>query len=116
MGVARSRGRAGEALAAAYLELVGFEGIQRNVRLAGVEVDLLAVDGPGRVLVEVKYRGRSDYGGAALAVDRGKRERLMRAARSLEQEGTRVVRIDVVAVELTPDGAVVRHYRNAVTE
>jgi len=52
---------------------------------------------------------------AALAIDAAKRERLRQAARSLGRD-ERPVRIDVVAIELAPDGAVVRHYRNAVTE
>ena len=116
MGLAQSRGSAGETLAAAYLELVGCSVVQRNVRLAGVEIDLLATDGDTRVLVEVKLRTRADYGGAALAVDHSKRDRLLRAARALEPDGARSVRIDVVAIDVSFDGAMVRHYRNAVTE
>ncbi|HEY3215467.1 MAG TPA: YraN family protein [Candidatus Eisenbacteria bacterium] len=111
-----SRGKAGESVAAAYLELIGFRVLERNLRLAGVEIDLLAQDGEVRVLIEVKMRGRSDYGGAALAVDHAKRTRLLRAARALEQAGATQVRIDVVAVELAPDGAGIRHYRNSVTD
>jgi putative endonuclease len=116
MGVANTRGRAGEALAFAYLELAGCRVIARNLRLGGVEVDALAADGPAQVVVEVKYRGRSDYGGAAAAVDAVKRTRLVRAARALQLTGARRVRIDVVTVELSPEGATVRHYRSAVTE
>lgn len=107
------RGRAGEALVAAYLELLGWRVVGRNRRLAGVEVDLVADDRGSRVLVEVKYRGRRDYGGAALAVDRLKRARLRRAAWALGPEGARV---DVVAVELVEGGARIAHYRNAVTD
>ena len=116
MGVAQTRGRAGEALAIAYLELAGYRLIARNLRLGGVEVDALAGDGPSQVVVEVKCRGRSDYGGAAAAIDAAKRARLLRAARALQLSGARCVRIDVVAVDLSPEGATVRHYRNAVTE
>jgi putative endonuclease len=116
MGVAHTHGRAGEALAIAYLELAGCRVIARNLKLGGVEVDALVTDGPAQVVVEVKYRGRSDYGGAAAAVDAAKRARLVRAARALQLAGVRRVRIDVVAVDLSPEGAAVRHYRNAVTE
>ena len=116
MGVAQTRGQAGEAMAIAYLELAGCRVIARNLRLGGVEVDALAADGPTQVVVEVKYRGRADYGGAVAAVDRSKRARLVRAARALQQSGARRVRIDVVAVELESEGATVRHYRNAVME
>jgi putative endonuclease len=110
------RGRAGEALATAYLELIGWTIEARNQRIAGVEVDLLAADGAARVLVEVKVRSRADYGGAAAAVDHTKRVRLVRAAHGLEPGGRRPVRIDVVAIELDGDGASIRHYRNAVSE
>jgi len=116
MGVTRKRGKAGEALAVAYLELAGYRVIGRNLRLGGVEVDALAAEGPTQVVVEVKLRGRSDYGGAAAAIDHVKRARLVRAARALQQSGADRVRVDVVTVDLSPDGAAVRHYRSAVTE
>ena len=114
MGTARAHGRAGETLAAAYLELLGWTDLERNVRIGGVEVDLVACEGGTRVLVEVKFRGRADFGGAALAVDRGKRDRLRQAALALEARGVRWVRIDVLAMELIDDGLRLRHYRNAV--
>ena len=115
MGIAQDRGRAGEALAAAYLELKGCHLVARNVRLGGVEVDLVVDDGPARVLVEVRVRSRGDYGGAAETLGPVKRERLRRAAAALEQHGVRHPRVDVVAIDLTPTGAVITHYRNAVT-
>lgn len=115
MGIARKRGIAGEQLAACYFELIGCPVVARNVRLAGVEVDLVVDDGGTRVLVEVKTRGRDDYGGAALAVDARKRERLLRAARTLTRDQA-AVRIDVIALETSSDGAVLRHYRGAITE
>ena len=102
MAVPQQRGHAGEALAAAYLEL------------AGVEVDLLAAEGATRVLVEVKLRSRADYGGPAGALDRDKRRRLRRAALALG--GAEPVRIDLVAIELVDDGLTLRHYRNAITD
>lgn len=116
MGWARTRGLAAESLAAAYLEVVGMRVTERNRRIAGVEIDALAEEGSTRVLVEVKCRGRSDYGGAALAIGFFQRLRLLRAARALAAEDPRPVRIDVVAIEVTADGAVVRHYRGAVDE
>ena len=116
MAFAQSRGRAGEALAEAYLTLMGLTPRERNIRLAGVEVDLVMEEGGTQVVVEVRFRGRTDYGGAALSIDREKRGRLMRATRALEQLGARRVRIDVVTIELSDEGASLRHYRNAITE
>ena len=116
MGLAQDHGRAGEALAAAYLELAGLEVVRRNARLAGVEVDLVAREGRTRVVVEVKLRNRSDYGGAAWAVDARKCARLRRAALALLVDEGGPVRVDVVAMDLTREGLVLRHVRNAVTE
>ena len=116
MARASLRGAGGESLAAAWLTLTGHEVLGRNVRLSGVEVDLVAREGETHVVVEVKLRGRSDYGGAALAVDRIKRERMKRAVRALEQSGAQSVRIDVIAIETDAEGMSLRHYRNAVTE
>ena len=116
MGLAQSRGRAGEALAAAYLELIGCRPVARNVRFGGVEVDLIVQDGPTRVLVEVRLRTRADFGGAAATVDRRKQQRLARAAHAVGQQGVPLVRVDVVAVDVSHDGATLTHYRNAVTD
>ena len=116
MALSVGRGRAGERLAAEYLELTGCVILDRNVRLAGVEVDLVADERGTVLLIEVKTRARNDWGGAALAVDHGKRERLRRAARALTQRGARHVRIDVIAIETDRDGLRLTHHRNAVEE
>jgi putative endonuclease len=116
MGIPQTRGAAAETLAAAYLELAGWIIEARNVRIAGVEVDVIACHERVRAVFEVKFRARTDYGGAALAVDRVKRERLRRAALRLGAGGTLPIRIDVVAIELEDDGVRVRHIPNAVQE
>jgi len=114
MGLAQERGRVGEALAAAYLGLAGLEVMRRNVRLAGVEVDLVARDGRAWVVVEAKLRNRPDYGGAAGAVDERKCARLRRAALALLAETGGPVRVDVLAMDLTVEGLTLRHIRDAV--
>src|SRR5207249_1877256 len=111
-GIARTHGAAAEDLAAAYLALLGWEVEARNTRLAGVEVDLVAREGRTTVLIEVKYRARTDYGGANAAVDARKRERLRRAAR-VAVAGRPEVRIDVLSIEPSPDGLTLTHFRNA---
>jgi len=108
------RGRAGESLAAAYLELTGYRLMERNIRVAGVEIDLVADDRGTMVLVEVKTRARNDWGGAAVAIDRAKRERLRRAALGLVQRGAARVRIDVITIETDAEGARLTHHRNAI--
>ena len=116
MGRTQVLGRNGEALAVAYLELMGYTIEARNLKIAGIEVDVVATDGRVRALVEVKLRTRADYGGAALAVNHVKRERLRRAALALGRADALPVRIDVVTIEPQDGGMTLRHYRNAVTE
>ena len=115
MVLARKHGAAAEDLAAAYLQLLGWDVEARNTRLAGVEVDLVAVESRTTVLIEVKYRRRSDYGGAIAAIDARKRDRLRRAALAMSIH-RQEVRIDVITVEPSADGLVLIHHRNAVTD
>ena len=109
-------GAHGEALAAAYLRLIGCRVEETRTRLAGVEIDLIAHEGSTRVLIEVKIRSRTDYGGAAHAIDRVKCERLRRAARALQQREPGPVRIDVVAIDLEGSDLSLRWIRNAVQD
>lgn len=115
MGLARNHGAAAEDLAAAYLQLLGWDIEARNTRLAGVEIDVVAVEGRTTVLIEVKYRGRSDYGGAIAAIDARKRDRLRRAALAMSVHRPEV-RIDVISIEPSTEGLVLIHHRNAVTD
>ena len=50
----RSAGRIAEQLAAEYLVMRGCTVLERNRRIAGVEVDIVAADGRTLVFVEVK--------------------------------------------------------------
>jgi putative endonuclease len=74
------RGQAAEALAAAYLTARGLDILDRNFRCRFGEIDLIARDGEALVFVEVRMRGRSDFGGAAESITAAKRERLRKAA------------------------------------
>ena len=116
MAAPQDRGRAAEALAAAYLEMSGYHVVARNVRLGGVEVDLVADDGPVRVIFEVRLRSRNDFGGAAASLDRRKQARLVRAAHALLQAGAPHVRIDVLALDRELDGLRLTHYCNAIND
>ncbi len=116
MGLTQHRGGSGESLAAAYFELRGGRVESRNRRLGGCEVDLVVRWPETLAVVEVKLRTRGDYGGAAAAVDARKQRRLLQAARALIASGESQVRIDVVTLDVEPQGLVLRHFPNAVTE
>jgi putative endonuclease len=114
----------GESLVATRLLAAGWAILARNLRLGRDEVDLLAVDpGPPRalVVVEVRRRGRRDFGLAEETLDRRKRSAMRRALGQLAgldtlPDGTVLpalpLRVDLVAVDDGPDGRpAVRHHR-----
>jgi putative endonuclease len=81
--------------------------LERNVRIAGAEIDLVALDRETLVFIEVKARSSHRYGAPEEAVDRNKRRFLIRAARAfLKRKGLlgRARRYDVAAVELDGEG------------
>ena len=103
----RTLGAQGEALAAAHLAREGYRIVGRNVRAEGVELDLVAARGNLRVFVEVKTRYSRRFGLPEEAVDRRKRERLVRGAAAwMREHRVRAgsVRFDVIAVERSPEG------------
>jgi putative endonuclease len=102
-----ARGDAGEKAAARELRRLGMELLERNVRLAGAEIDLVALDRETVVFVEVKARSGTAFGTAAEAVDRRKRARISRAARAFllrSKLAGRPVRYDVASVDLDASG------------
>jgi putative endonuclease len=73
-------GDAAEEAACRYLAASGCRIVARNVRYRTGELDVIAEDAGTLVFIEVRMRGRGDFGGAAASVDFFKRRRLIRAA------------------------------------
>jgi putative endonuclease len=113
----RELGQAGEAAAAGALERAGLSVIERNVRFAHGEIDLVCRDGDVWVFVEVKCRqpGWGDSPGAA--VSWRKQRRLTRLAQHYlkwRRLHNARCRFDVVEVTIDAGGrAEVRHLRSA---
>lgn len=100
------RGRAAEAIAAAYLELRGYRIVAANVRDGPREIDLVAETGSLVVFVEVKFRADARFGGARAALAAGQRADLERAAVAFLKSTGRVgrpVRFDFVGLEFAED-------------
>lgn len=103
-------GAHGEACAAAYLVQAGYRILAQNIRIDGVEIDLIAMRAQRLVFVEVKARRGATHGRAEEAVDLRKQMRLVRGAcawlQIQRQTGATLVReirsmrFDVIACEL----------------
>jgi putative endonuclease len=121
---AQLAGDDGERVAALRLEAAGWTILARNVRVGRGEVDLVATDpGPpaALVIVEVRRRGRRDFGLPEETLGHRKGVVLRQAAAALVElgalpDGTPLprlpLRFDLVAIDRAPDGATsIRHHR-----
>ncbi len=73
-------GKAGEILAAIYLEEKGFRILERNFSTKFGELDIIAEKEGVLHYIEVKTRSSMDYGGPAEAVDEKKLRKMERVA------------------------------------
>ena len=113
-------GRRGEALAAERLQALGYEIVTRNYRCAAGEIDVIARHNGAWVFAEVRTRRGSQFGTPEASITPRKRQHLIAAAQSYLQEHSLADvpwRIDVVAVELSARGELLRVdvIANAVT-
>ena len=96
-------GDRGEALALDYLQQHGLSLITRNYHCRRGELDLIMRQGDTVVFVEVRYRQRSDFGGAAASISNRKQQKcLMAAAHFLQHEkkyAKLAARFDVIAIQ-----------------
>ena len=114
-----SIGPGGERAAARYLEKHGYEILERNFRVLGSEVDLIAQKDETLCFVEVKTRGTDDYGLPEEFVDERKRRKIIRAAKvytGQKKYEDFFVRFDIVSV-LRKGGVVeINHITHAFQE
>ena len=109
----------GEKVAEQHLMGLGYRILDRNWRWRKGELDLVAEQGDEIVFVEVKARRSQTYGLPEESITRSKRQKLIQAAYAYLHSADRKDadwRIDVVAIEMEPDGAVIRleHFVSAV--
>lgn len=113
----RALGQAAEDAAAMFLADAGLRVVERNVRFARGEIDLVCRDGDAWVFVEVKCRRTWRGDGPAAAVSWHKQDRLTRLASlylSHRRLGSARCRFDVVAVAVDGSGRMkVEHLRDA---
>ncbi len=102
---AQRAGRAGEEYTAGWLTRQGYEILARNWHCRWGEADLIARKGDTAAFVEVKTRAPGAMVSPLEAVDRKKRERLIRTAEAwLAQNGGDLQpRLDVAAVTVTEE-------------
>ncbi|HKO88875.1 MAG TPA: YraN family protein [Burkholderiales bacterium] len=101
-----SDGAAAEELAARYLQAQGLTIVERNYRIRGGEIDLIAKQGQTLVFVEVRLRRSQRFGGAAASVDAFKQGRVVLAAGHYLQGRDIACRFDVVLLDEVDAGRI----------
>lgn len=117
----RRLGEWGEEKALRYLSEQGYQLLTRNWRTREGEIDLVMKQGLAIVFIEVKTRKTDRFGSPEESITRGKQKRLMKTCQAYLQENDyedRDWRIDVIAIEATKIGEIMRldHYENAVED
>lgn len=98
-------GRWGEEVAVRFLEGKGLKLVERNVRTAYGEIDLIMLDRADLVFIEVKARTTAAYGLPEDAITARKREHLIHSAEAylqLHADLPDAWRIDVIAIRGKP--------------
>lgn len=114
---ASSVGRNYENLALQHVQQRGLTLIERNYRCRAGELDLIMRDGETLVFIEVKYRGRSDFGNGVSQVDFRKQQKLRRAALAFLGHNPSlaqlICRFDVIGVDSVGGSPVLSWVQNA---
>jgi len=106
----QEEGRIGEDLACEYLKKHGFKIIERNFRIRGGEIDIVALDGNTLVFIEVKTRKSTEFGTPFEAITPWKIKSLIKTAQYYKIKHPRLpeaLRIDAVGIILSNDNNLV---------
>ncbi len=106
----------GERAAQRYLIQKGYIIHERNYRIRGGEIDIIAEKDDTLVFVEVKTRKNTNYGMPSEAVDMRKRRRIIKAAYYYLHGAQRTVRFDVIEVLYRGKTAYIHHIEDAFWE
>lgn len=111
------KGKYGEDTACRYLEQQGFKLLLQNFRCHYGEIDLIMQDKEDIVFVEVRSRGRTDFGNALESVTPAKINKILRTAKYFLQlnEWTYTVpsRFDIVAIHPVEGEVTLEWFKNA---
>ena len=105
--------------AASYLKAKGYTIVDRNVRVARGELDIIAEHNGVLVIVEVKSGKRSDAYLPRERVDRAKQQQLVKLTEAYRKQRrvlAQGVRIDVVEVVFDNGNPKIEHFEAAVQE
>lgn len=102
----KEEGERGEQLAVEYLKKQGYKIIERNFRIRGGEIDIIAIDVDTLVFIEVKTRRSHEFGTPFEAITPWKMRSLIKSAEFYKVKHPQLpelMRIDAVGIILQND-------------
>jgi putative endonuclease len=105
----KEEGELGERIAVEYLKKQGFKIIDRNFRIRGGEIDIIAIDGDVLTFIEVKTRRSNEFGTPFEAITPWKMLALIKSAEFYKIKHPHLpdaMRIDAVGIMLKNDNTV----------
>ena len=114
-----TEGKYGEDLACQFLKNHGYKILERNFRIRGGEIDIIALDGKTLVYIEVKTRTSYRFGRPEESITLRKLKFLERAAKFYRVKRKNLIRlpdlerIDFVGVDLSNSEPVIKLIKNA---
>ena len=108
----KATGDLGEEIAVTELRRKGMRILERNWRCQVGEIDIIGEDGDELVLVEVKTKIGESFGSPEEMISEKKLDRIRSVSWCYDTEVDRKRRIDIVAIVLKQNGAILRleHY------
>ena len=103
----KEEGELGEKIAAEYLKRHGYKIIEKNFRIRGGEIDIIALDSDTLVFIEVKTRRSNEFGTPLEAITPWKLRTLIKSAQFYKTKHPQLpdlMRIDAVGIVLGSDG------------
>jgi putative endonuclease len=98
----KEEGREGEDIAVRTLKKGGYRIVERNYRSLFGEIDIIAEEDGYLVFVEVKKRNSTKFGDPLLAIDKRKKQHIIRSAMVYLKNNKcfdRKIRFDVVGID-----------------
>ncbi|MEK7648493.1 MAG: YraN family protein [Patescibacteria group bacterium] len=115
VATAYALGAFGEQLACEFLKQKNYSILEKNYRIRGGEIDIIAQDGNDIVFVEVKLRTAKRFGYPEEAVSCEKLRRIAKAIKSYLHHRHRhspYIRFDIIAIEYRDTASTIRHIEN----
>lgn len=112
----KNLGELGENKAINFLTENGYNILERNFRAKNGEIDIIAKEKDEYVFIEVKTRASMKYGMPVEAVDKNKREHILKASKYYIYKNylqNKYIRFDIIEVYINKNNYLINHIKNA---